>query len=183
MCCDQSPCCPEQQRSCPRSSREGKGLEFPASLLHISPEPVCSLLHPRWHWHQHTKTSIHKHQAEKRQHSAPSSLRVDGVLITPAAFPLTKIMPPAHTERYGVCVHLLVSHSAHLPQTQTPRWRGASAAGISQALCDSQMEQVQPGSSLLSSNWPTASPQQMKRVGDRCQWSLQAQRDGRDKCS
>lgn len=131
-----------------QQGQEGRdrGLQS-ASLTHL---PRTSLLPATplvTTWHQHTKTSIPstRPQDEKRQHSAPSSLRTEGVLITPVTFPLTKIMPGLHEEIRCVCspIRLSLTHT-HLPRGQTPlwdtRWRGASTAGISHALDYSQPE-------------------------------------------
>lgn len=104
-----------------QQGQEGRdrGLQS-ASLTHL---PRTSLLPATplvTTWHQHTKTSIPstRPQDEKRQHSAPSSLRTEGILITPVTFPLTKIMPGLHEEIRCVCSPIRLSLT-HTPASGT----------------------------------------------------------------
>lgn len=153
------------REAAPDPAGRGRGWGFQPVSSHLPRTSLLPAAPQVTAWHQHTKTSIPSASGRKKATFSPLVPQGRWSLDYTCSFSTHKNYATCtpHTERYGVCVHLLVSRTHTCSDTDTAG-EGPVRQGFHRHYVTPQVEQVLPGSNLLSSNWPTASPQQNKGV-------------------
>lgn len=127
------------REAAPDPAGRGRGWGFQPVSSHLPRTSLLPAAPQVTAWHQHTKTSIPSASGRKKTTFSPLVPQGRWSLDYTCSFSTHKNYATCtpHTERYGVCM----CSSTGLPHAHLfrhrHRWRGASAAGISQALCDS----------------------------------------------